>query len=192
MSAIIYCLYLNRPERCRKRRIRGTRSMVHARSSNAAPLCHSVQYPDGLKLPAISEQNHRTACIPAHSGQRQRAFVLLSGFLFGFPIGEQNCAAPACKRKNHTPGSRCFIYHYQQHQSGLCHKLHPSTPSLAVPSVGSYPADPVFSGAFAGQYPALCRRTPHKGRTAFHAAKQPASGSQMNFKIIDTGIMDGF
>ena len=34
------------------------------------------------------------------------------------------------------------------------------------------------------------RRT--KGRTAFHAQKQPASGSQMNFKIIDTGIMDGF
>ena len=34
------------------------------------------------------------------------------------------------------------------------------------------------------------RRT--KDRTAFHAQKQPASGSQMNFKIIDTGIMDGF
>ena len=73
------------------------------------------------------------------------AFVLLSGFLFGFPIG-----------------SRCFIYHYQQHQSGLCHKLHPLHPVKAVPSVGSYPADPVFPGASAGQYPALCRRTPHK------------------------------
>ena len=162
MSAIIYCLYLNRPERCRKRRIRGTRSMVHARSSNAAPLCHSVQYPDGLKLPAISEQNHRTACIPAHSGQRQRGICSVKRLSVRLSDREQKLRRPACKRKNQTPGSRCFIYHYQQHQSGLCHKLHPLHPVKAVPSVGSYPADPVFSGAFAGQYPALCRRTPHK------------------------------
>ena len=63
---------------------------------------------------------------------------------------------------NKITAPRCFIYHYQQHQSGLCHKLHPLHPVKAVPSVGSYPADPVFPGASAGQYPALCRRTPHK------------------------------
>ena len=106
--------------------------------------------------------NKITACIPAHSGQRQRGFCSVKRLSVRLPDREQKLRRPACKRKNHTPGSRCFIYHYQQHQSGLCHKLHPLHPAQAVPSVGSYPADPVFSGAFAGQYPALYRRTPHK------------------------------
>ena len=169
LSAIIYFLYLNRPERCRKRRIRRTRSMVHARSSDAAPFVilsnilmdsNYLQYLNKITAPLVSR------LIPVSDNG---AFVLLSGFLFGFPIGSKNCAALLASGKNHTPGSRCFIYHYQQHQSGLCHKLHPLHPAWAVPSVGSYPADPVFSGASAGQYPALCRRTPHKDRTAFHA-----------------------
>ena len=119
--------------------------MVHARSSDAAPLCHSVQYPDGLKLPAISEQNHCTACIPAHSGQRQRGFCSVKRLSV---------------RLSDREAVTLLILYF---------------PALLLGSI-------LLSTD--------ARRT--KDRTAFHAQKQPASGSQMNFKIIDTGIMDGF
>ena len=81
------------------------------------------------------------------------AFVLLSGFLFGFPIGSENCAALLASGKiTRREADVLFII-----TNNIC-----PVPAQAVPSVGSYPADPVFSGASAGQYPALYRRTPHK------------------------------
>ena len=133
LSAIIYCLYLNRPERCRKRRIRGTRSMVHARSSNAAPLCHSVQYPDGLKLPAISEQNHRTACIPAHSGQRQRGFCSVKRLSVRLSDREQKLRRPACKRKKSHAGKPMFYLSLPTTSVRSLSQASSSTPSLGCP-----------------------------------------------------------
>lgn len=166
--------------------------MVHARSSNAAPLCHSVQYPDGLKLPAISEQNHRTACIPAHSGQRQRGFCSVKRLSVRLSDREQKLRRPACKRKitrreadvlfiitnNISPVFVTSFILYTQ--LGLSHL------SAVTLLILYFPA--LLLGSIL--LSADARRT--KDRTAFHAQKQPASGSQMNFKIIDTGIMDGF
>ena len=119
-------------------------------------------------------------------------FVLLSGFLFGFPIGSKNCAALLASGKitrreadvlfiitnNISPVFvTSFILYTQLKLSHL---------SAVTLLILYFPA--LLLGSIL--LSADARRT--KGRTAFHAQKQPASGSQMNFKIIDTGIMDGF
>ena len=109
------------------------------------------------------------------------AFVLLSGFLFGFPIGSKNCAALLASGKiKRREADVLFII----------------TNNISPVFVTSF----ILYTLLILYFPALllgsillsadARRT--KDRTAFHAQKQPASGSQMNFKIIDTGIMDGF
>lgn len=90
------------------------------------------------------------------------AFVLLSGFLFGFPIGSKNCAALLASGKITRREADVLFIITNNISPVFVTSFHPLHPAWAVPSVGSYPADPVFSGAFAGQYPALCRRTPHK------------------------------
>ena len=120
------------------------------------------------------------------------AFVLLSGFLFGFPIGSKNCAALLASGKitrreadvlfiitnNISPVFvTSFILYTQLKLSHL---------SAVTLLILYFPALLLCSILLSTD----ARRT--KGRTAFHAQKQPASGSQMNFKIIDTGIMDGF
>ena len=120
------------------------------------------------------------------------AFVLLSGFLFGFPIGSKNCAALLASGKitrreadvlfiitnNISPVFvTSFILYTQLKLSHL---------SAVTLLILYFPA--LLLGSILLSTDA--RRT--KDRTAFHAQKQPASGSQMNFKIIDTGIMDGF
>ena len=113
------------------------------------------------------------------------AFVLLSGFLFGFPIGSKNCAALLASgnvlfiiTNNISPVFvTSFILYTQLKLSHL---------SAVTLLILYFPA--LLLGSIL--LSADARRT--KGRTAFHAQKQPASGSQMNFKIIDTGIMDGF
>lgn len=120
------------------------------------------------------------------------AFVLLSGFLFGFPIGSKNCAALLASGKitrreadvlfiitnNISPVFVTSFILYTQ--LGLSHL------SAVTLLILYFPA--LLLGSIL--LSADARRT--KDRTAFHAQKQPASGSQMNFKIIDTGIMDGF
>ena len=112
------------------------------------------------------------------------AFVLLSGFLFGFPIGSKNCAALLASGKitrreadvlfiitnNISPVFvTSFILYTQLKLSHL---------SAVTLLILYFPA--LLLGSIL--LSADARRT--KGRTAFHA--------QMNFKIIDTGIMDGF
>lgn len=115
------------------------------------------------------------------------AFVLLSGFLFGFPIGSKNCAALLASGKitrreadvlfiitnNISPVFVTSFILYTQ--LGLSHL------SAVTLLILYFPA--LLLGSILLSTDA--RRT--KDRTAFHAQKQPASGSQMNFKIIDTG-----
>ena len=108
------------------------------------------------------------------------AFVLLSGFLFGFPIGSKNCAALLASGKITRREADVLFIITNNTQLGLSHL------SAVTLLILYFPA--LLLGSIL--LSADARRT--KGRTAFHAQKQPASGSQMNFKIIDTGIMDGF
>ena len=112
------------------------------------------------------------------------AFVLLSGFLFGFPIGSKNCAALLASGKitrreadvlfiitnNISPVFvTSFILYTQLKLSHL---------SAVTLLILYFPA--LLLGSILLSTDA--RRT--KDRTAFHAQKQPASGSQMNLEKV--------
>lgn len=116
-------------------------------------------------------------------------FVLLTGFLFGFPMGSKNCAEllKAGKLEKEEADllfiitnniSPVFISSYI-----LCQEL--NTPSLIGISYLILYLPPLILGAF------WCRFFSRSGKTAGQE-KTPTSGSQMNFKIIDAGIMNGF
>ena len=109
------------------------------------------------------------------------AFVLLSGFLFGFPIGSKNCAALLASGKiTRREADVLFI---------ITNNISP----VFVTSFILYTQLILYFPALLLGSILLSTDSRHtKDHTAFHAQKQPASGSQMNFKIIDTGIMDGF
>ena len=109
------------------------------------------------------------------------AFVLLSGFLFGFPIGSKNCAALLASGKiTRREADVLFI---------ITNNISP----VFVTSFILYTQLILYFPALLLGSILLSTDARHtKDHTAFHAQKQPASGSQMNFKIIDTGIMDGF
>ena len=114
------------------------------------------------------------------------AFVLLSGFLFGFPMGSKNCAELLKYDKidkkeadvlfvitnNISP---VFISSYI-----LCQQL--KMPSLILISYLILYLPPLILAEIL-----LQKHTPE---TSTNTEKSPAS--QMNFKIIDAGIMNGF
>ena len=146
------------------------------------------------------------------------AFILLSGFLFGFPMGSKNCAELLkCGKIDKKEAdvlfvitnniSPVFISSYI-----LCQQL--QMPSLIIISYVVLYLPPLMIGelllrksvsniknpphGFAA--PERCRlrqnSSPRGAHSTGHffsnAEKMPASGSQMNFKIIDAGIMNGF
>ena len=113
------------------------------------------------------------------------AFVLLSGFLFGFPIGSKNCAALLASGKI-TRREADVLFIITNNISPVFVTSFILYTQLGLSHLSAVPAFLLGSILLSAD----ARRT--KDRTAFHAQKQPASGSQMNFKIIDTGIMDGF
>lgn len=114
------------------------------------------------------------------------AFIVISGFLFGFPMGSKNCAELlSCGQISKKEAeilfiitnniSPVFISSYI-----LCQQL--QMPALVVISYLVLFLPPVMVGMI------LLYRN---GANHFIQQK-PASGSQMNFKIIDAGIMNGF
>lgn len=116
------------------------------------------------------------------------SFIIISGFLFGFPMGSKNCAELLkCGRIQKEEAeilfiitnniSPIFISSYI-----LCQQLH--MPSMIVISYLVLFLPPIVTGMLL-----LRRRNP--GCFSIKQ-KKPASGSQMNFKIIDAGIMNGF
>lgn len=119
------------------------------------------------------------------------SFVILSGFLFGFPMGSRNCAellkAGRLSKEeaeillvvtnNISP---VFISSYILDQ-----QLH--LPAMTLISYVVLFLPPVIFGNI------LLHRADLKNISKpLHVKKKPASGSQMNFKIIDAGIMNGF
>lgn len=133
------------------------------------------------------------------------SFVVLSGFLFGFPMGSKNCAellktGRLSKKEadillvvtnNISP---VFISSYilqQQLQE----------PSLTLISYVVLFLPPLIWGNILLHKEQLkscsVNRTYDKQHPSYDVSrgsvkKKPASGSQMNFKIIDAGIMNGF
>ena len=112
---------------------------------------------------------------------RNGSFVLLSGFLFGFPMGSKNCAEMLkCGQLEYQEAeilfmmtnniSPVFISSYI-----LCQELH--MPSLIPLSYLVIFLPPLIAGRLL---------------FFFTEKKQSVSGSQINFKIIDAGIMNGF
>lgn len=119
------------------------------------------------------------------------AFILLSGFLFGFPMGSKNCAELLkCGKIDKKEAdvlfvitnniSPVFISSYI-----LCQQL--KMPSLILLSYLNLYLPPLVLAEIL-----LRKHAVKKQQTASssHAEKSPAS--QMNFKIIDAGIMNGF
>ena len=114
------------------------------------------------------------------------AFVLFSGFLFGFPMGSKNCAQLLKENKmskeeadilfiitnNMSP---VFIQNYI-----LIQKLHIS--NLFIVSLMILYLPPLIIGGI------LLR----KYNQVEFIAKKTASRSKMNFQIVDAGIMNGF
>ena len=118
------------------------------------------------------------------------AFILLSGFLFGFPMGSKNCAELLkCSKIDKKEAdvlfvitnniSPVFISSYI-----LCQQL--QMPSLIIISYLVLYLPPLVIGEF------LLRGADDSRHIFCNTENVPASGSQMNFKIIDAGIMNGF
>lgn len=131
------------------------------------------------------------------------AFVMLSGFLFGFPMGSKNCAELLKYQQLEKSEadvlftvtnniSPVFISGYILNQQLAWSK---SIPNLTIISLLILYLPPLLVGRLL-----LARRKPKHGLNyaAHHsqpdamAKKMPASESKMNFKIIDAGIMNGF
>ncbi|MCI5872327.1 MAG: hypothetical protein PUJ55_00845 [Clostridiales bacterium] len=123
------------------------------------------------------------------------AFVALSGFLFGFPMGSKNCAE-LLKRGQIEKKEADILFIITNNISPVFISSFILNQQLKMPSrtVASYLIlylPPLLIG----------KLILHKNRkessldtlNPIHAvAKRPASRSQMNFKIIDAGIMNGF
>lgn len=143
---------------------------------------------------------------------RNGSFVLLSGFLFGFPMGSKNCAEMLkCGQLEHQEAEILFMVTNNISPvfiSGyiLCQELH--MPSLIPLSYLVIFLPPLAAGRllffFTGKKQSVLNRSPavknsgdtgnlsNSLRSSSTAYKKPASGSQINFKIIDAGIMNGF
>ena len=118
------------------------------------------------------------------------AFVLFSGFLFGFPMGSKNCAELLhCGQMAKEEADVLFIITNNISPvfiSSFIFYEQLKMPSLILPALLILYLPPLILGAF------LLRKNKTRSGGQEMIQKKPASGSQMNFKIIDAGIMNGF
>ncbi len=143
---------------------------------------------------------------------RNGSFVLPSGFLFGFPMGSKNCAEMLkCGQLEYQEAEILFMVTNNISPvfiSGyiLCQELH--MPSLIPLSYLIIFLPPLIAGRllffFTGKKQSGSNLSPavkksgdsgnssNSRRSSSTTYKKPASGSQINFKIIDAGIMNGF
>lgn len=134
---------------------------------------------------------------------RNGSFVLLSGFLFGFPMGSKNCAEMwKCGQLEYWESEILFMVTNNISPvfiSGyiLCQELH--MPSLIPLSYLVLFLPPIITGKILFYLQKSKKRnfagngvSDSPGNTNAGTYKKPASGSQINFKIIDAGIMNGF
>lgn len=119
------------------------------------------------------------------------SFVFFSGFLFGFPMGSKNCALLYKKQQISKKEAELLTI--------LCNNISPvfvgsfiveqtlQTPSLLIPSYLFLYLPPIILGNLFLRF----QKNPASVE-ALSFKKMPAPRFQMNFKIIDTGIMNGF
>ena len=118
--------------------------------------------------------------------------MILSGFLFGFPMGSKNCAELLkCGKISQEEAEILFIITNNISPVFissfiLCQEL--KLPSMILLSYLVLYLPPVLLGGLL--LPKLKKQT--LSGTESRTQKTPASKSQMNFKIIDAGIMNGF
>lgn len=114
------------------------------------------------------------------------SFVLLSGFLFGFPMGSKNCAALLKKGALSEKEAQILLSITNNISpvfiSGYILMQELKLPSLTLFTFLVLYLPPLVVGSF------RLRKTD----TTFSSQKKPASDTLMNFKIIDAGIMNGF
>ena len=128
---------------------------------------------------------------------RNGSFVLLSGFLFGFPMGSKNCAEMLkCGQLEYIEANILFMVTNNISPvfiSGyiLCQEL--QMPSLIFLSYLVLFLPPIITGRILFAIVQRRRKTlARQNSKNISTYKKPASGSQINFKIIDAGIMNGF
>lgn len=127
-------------------------------------------------------------------GSRESSFVIISGFLFGFPMGSKNCAE-LLKCGNISDEEAGILFIITNNISPVFISSYILSQELRRPSlIGiSYLVlflPPLAAGMFFLRR--LKKAARPKERPSSVAQKRPASESQMNFKIIDAGIMNGF
>lgn len=118
------------------------------------------------------------------------AFVMLSGFLFGFPMGSKNCAELLkCGQITQKEADILFV---------ITNNISPvfigsfilnrqlNMPALTAVSYLILYLPPLLYGKF------CLHNITNKASVSHIATEKPASRSQMSFKIIDAGIMNGF
>lgn len=131
---------------------------------------------------------------------REGAFVLFSGFFFGFPMGSKNCSE--LLKNNQISLAEAEILFIMSNNispifiSGYIFGQQLNMPQKAAAGLAILYLPPLLLGTLA------LRRAKRKSASMVFAAdspknnsliqKKPASGSQINFKIIDAGIMNGF
>lgn len=118
------------------------------------------------------------------------AFVMLSGFLFGFPMGSKNCAELLkCGQLEKKEADVLFIITNNISpvfiNSFILNQQLKMSSRTAVSYLILY-LPPLLLGKL------LLHKPKKTGTLSDIVAKRPAPRSQMNFKIIDAGIMNGF
>lgn len=113
-------------------------------------------------------------------------FVLFTGFLFGFPMGSKNCAQ-LLQKKSLSQQEAQILFVITNNISPVFISSYILQQQLKLPSLTLLSYLVLFLPPLLwGEY--LLTRSKSK----YFSKKNPASGSQMNFKIIDAGIMNGF
>lgn len=167
--------------------------------SNILIASNYLQYINRLFAPLIKK---------LFSVSENGAFVLLTGFLFGFPMGSKNCAELfKCNRLEKREADVLFIITNNISPvfiAGYILSGQLAMPKLTVISLLILYLPPLLLGECllarkktksTGNADILIQKLQpqtNKNICPCVTEKMPASGSQMNFKIIDAGIMNGF
>ena len=114
------------------------------------------------------------------------AFVLFSGFLFGFPMGSKNCAALLLDKKIEKQEAE-ILFIITNNMSPVFIQNYILGQQLQLPEYFGWSLLILYLPPFLlGNY-WVRKNTDHKNNH-----KKSASRSKINFQIVDAGIMNGF
>ena len=114
------------------------------------------------------------------------AFVLISGFLFGFPMGSKNCAKLLLEEKMEKQEAE-VLFIITNNMSPVFIQSYILGQQLQLPNYFGWSLLILYLPALL-----LGRQLLHKNRITKNNHKKTASRSKINFQIIDAGIMNGF